>query len=80
MSSKPAEIIGIDRGCLWIGKPADLTILDVEDEYAIKAQGFESKGKNSPFIGKKVYGQAVCTIVGGKIVWRADQAEQEVAV
>ncbi len=80
MSSRPANIIGIDRGCLWIGKAADLTILDVGDEYEIKAQGFESKGKNSPFIGKRVYGQSVCTIVGGKIVWRADQAEQEVAV
>ncbi len=80
MSAKPAGIIGIDRGCLWIGKAADLTILDVEDEYEVRTQSFESKGKNSPFIGKKVYGQAVCTIVGGKIVWRADREEQEVAV
>lgn len=80
MSAKPAEIIGIDRGSLWIGKAADLTILDVEQEYEIKARAFESKSINSPFLGKKVYGQAFCTIVGGKIVWRADREEQEVAV
>lgn len=80
MSTKPAEIIGIDRGSLWIGKAADLTILDVEEEYEIRTQDFESKGKNSPFIGRKVCGRAVCTIVGGKIVWRADHKEQEVAV
>ena len=80
MSAKPAEIIGIDRGSIWIGKAADLTILDVENEYEIRTRDFESKSQNSPFIGKKVFGRAVCTIVGGNIIWRADHEVQEVAV
>jgi dihydroorotase len=80
MSAKPAEIIGIDRGSIWIGKAADLTILDVENEYEIRTEDFESKSQNSPFIGKKVCGRAVCTIVGGNIVWRADREVREVAV
>jgi dihydroorotase len=73
MSTKPAAVLGINRGSLWIGKPADLTIIDVEKEYEIRADTFASKGKNSPFIGKRVYGQTAYTIVGGEIIWSSDQ-------
>jgi dihydroorotase len=73
MSTKPAEILGIDRGSLCIGKPADLAVIEVDAEYEIDPGTFESKGKNSPFIGKKVNGQAACTIVGGQIVWSRDR-------
>lgn len=69
MSSVPAEILGINRGSLWVGKPADLTILDVGEEYSIDPAGFESKARNTPFTGKRVFGKTVCTIVGGQIVW-----------
>lgn len=78
MSTKPAEILGIDRGSLWIGKPADLTIIDMEKEYEIQSEVFESKGKNTPFLGKKVYGQTFCTVVGGQIVWKNENANMEV--
>lgn len=75
MSSAPAEIIGIERGSLWIGKPADIAVIDVGREYVVSPEDFESKGKNSPFIGRRVFGQVECTIVGGSIVWRADREE-----
>jgi dihydroorotase len=78
MSTKPAEILGVDRGSLWIGKPADLTIIDVEKEFEIQSEAFESKGKNSPFLGKKVYGQTVCTVVDGQIVWKNETVKMEV--
>lgn len=73
MSTKPAEILGLDRGSLWIGKPADLTIIDVENEYKINEEDFLSKGKNSPFLGKKVCGQVAYTIVKGHIVWSNEE-------
>jgi len=69
MSTKPAEILGIDRGSIWIGKAADLTIIDVEKEYEIKPDSFVSKAKNSPFLGNRVFGEVSHTIVGGKVVW-----------
>lgn len=75
MSTRPAEILGIDRGSLWIGKTADLTIIDVDHEYEVEPRDFESKAKNTPFIGRSVFGQAAYTIIGGRIVWSNDSGD-----
>jgi dihydroorotase len=69
MSRRPAEILGLDRGSLAAGKRADITIIDVSNEYEINAGDFLSKGKNSPFLGKKVFGRITYTIVDGCIIW-----------
>jgi dihydroorotase len=69
MSTKPAEILRIDRGSLWVGKTADLAIIDVERGYEIDPEDFASKSKNTPFAGKQVFGQILYTIVGGKVVF-----------
>ncbi|WP_312650939.1 dihydroorotase [Aminipila sp.] len=72
MSCKPAEILGADRGSIAVNKAADIAIIDVDKEYEIKAEDFVSKGKNSPFLGMKVYGKILYTLVEGKIVYAAE--------
>lgn len=69
MSYNPAKVIGIDRGTLQVGKVADITIIDPNKEYVIDKKEFVSKGKNTPFDGKKVKGKVMTTIVNGKIVY-----------
>lgn len=69
MSSKPAEILGLDRGDLSPGKVADLTIIDLEKPFIVEKDQFLSKGKNSPFIGEELYGKVIYTIVNGQVVW-----------
>lgn len=69
LSVNPAGILGIDKGCLAVGKTADLVIADMEKEYVIDKSTFVSKGKNTPFHGKKVKGRIETTIVSGKIVY-----------
>lgn len=71
MSCKPAEILGADRGTLAVGKNADLAIIDIQNEFDIKAEDFQSKSKNSPFLGLKVYGKVEYTLVDGKIIYAA---------
>ena len=69
MSTNPANIINIDKGSLKVGKIADLVIADFDNEYTINVNEFASKGKNSPFHGKKVYGKVQLTMVNGEIVY-----------
>lgn len=69
LTRKPAEIVDIEKGSLEVGKEADITIIDLNEEYIIDSNKFYSKGKNTPFNGYKVKGKPVFTIVGGKIIY-----------
>ncbi len=70
MSVNPAKVLGIDKGNLAPGKVADIVIADITKEYKIDSSKFVSKGKNTPFDGKKVKGRVITTIVDGKIVYK----------
>lgn len=69
MSVNPAKIIKIDKGTLGCGKAADIVIADIDNEYQIDSSTFVSKGHNTPFNGKNVYGRVTTTIVDGEIVY-----------
>lgn len=70
MSVNPAKVLGIDKGNLAPDKVADIVIADITKEYKIDSSKFVSKGKNTPFDGKKVKGRVITTIVDGKIVYK----------
>ncbi len=65
MSAKPAGILKRNAGSLKEGYPADITIVDLNEEYEIDPSTFRSKGVNTPFTGKKVFGRIKYTIAGG---------------
>ena len=65
MTCAPAKILGLKKGSLKEGSDADITIIDAGKEYIIDVKKFHSKGKNSPFDGRKVKGVVEAVIVGG---------------
>jgi len=65
----PASILSVSGGFLKEGEAADLAIIDPEQEYILKEKDIMSKSKNSPFIGKKLKGRNILTMVEGRIVW-----------
>ncbi len=67
MSVNPARILGLAGGRLSPGMVADLTIIDPERTFAYTADQVVSKSRNSPFLGWKLQGRAVMTMVGGDI-------------
>ncbi len=73
MSANPAVIAGIDKGTLAPGHSADVVIVDFDAEYTIDASKFVSKGKNTPFHGKKVWGRILKTLVDGNVVYDYEQ-------
>ena len=70
MTLHPAQILGIDRGTLKPGAPADVTIIDPDREWTIDVTKFRSKSLNCPFGGWKVKGLAEQVIVRGRVVQR----------
>ncbi|SER22119.1 dihydroorotase [Granulicatella balaenopterae] len=71
LTIKPAKVFSLPYGRLEVGGLADLTVIDLQKESVIDPDSFESKGRNTPFSGQKVYGMPVMTICDGKIAWQA---------
>jgi dihydroorotase len=69
LSKKPAETFGLPYGTIQVDAPADLVLIDLNEEKTINPEEFLSKGKNTPFAGWKCKGWPVMTIVEGKIAW-----------
>ncbi len=72
MSSGPARAFGLPGGTLAEGSPADLTLFDPAEEWTVDRKEFVSLSRNTPFEGERLIGRARVTVVGGKVVWRAD--------
>ena len=71
MSGNPARILGLEGGEIAEGAAADLTIADLEEEWTVDSSKFLSKGKNTPFNGRKLSGSIKYTIVDGNVKYRA---------
>ncbi|MBO4783029.1 MAG: amidohydrolase family protein, partial [Lachnospiraceae bacterium] len=68
MSIKPSERFDVEHG-IEAGMPADLTVFDLDEEYVIDPDTFASKGRFTPFEGRKVFGRCIATYVDGKPVF-----------
>ena len=67
MSAAPARILNLEGGALKEGGVADIMIADLNEKYVIDSKKFVSKGKNTPFNGREVYGKVKYTIVDGAV-------------
>jgi len=68
MSLAPAQVLKIDRGHLSENAIADITVIDPSYEWVVDKEKFESKSKNSPFLGWKMKGRATDVFVEGRHV------------
>lgn len=69
MSYHPAQILGLEKGVVEEGKAADLVIFNPDKEYTIDLSDFYSRGKNTPFAGRRVKGMVMATIVDGRVIF-----------
>ncbi|HEY2105469.1 MAG TPA: amidohydrolase family protein, partial [Candidatus Binataceae bacterium] len=65
MSLNPARLLKLEGGRLFVGGPADITVIDPNLEWQVAADELLSRSRNSPFIGRRLKGRAVSTIVKG---------------
>ena len=65
-STNPAKIFGLkNKGSLSDGVDADLTVIDLNEQYKINKDKLFSKSKNTPYHGWDVFGKITDVFVGG---------------
>ena len=67
MSTRPAEIAGLDAGTLSIGRPADAVVIDPNAGWKVDPNRFRSTCISTPLEGMELIGRVKHTIVGGEI-------------
>lgn len=78
MSRNPARILGLNKGRISPGSDGDLVLVDLDTPWTVDSNAFASKGHNTPFEGRTLYGRVVMTIKAGRVVYRDPTAPQEV--
>lgn len=68
MTINPAKLYNLSTGSIEIGNIADIVIFNPEEKWIVSDE-FESKAKNTPFIGKELFGKVKYTICRGKLVF-----------
>lgn len=81
-SKNPAFIYGLapEKGNIDIGTDADFTVVDLDYEKSISSIDLKSKCKWSPYIGMKLKGWPVMTVVRGNIVYSSGKIVSEKAI
>lgn len=69
MSTRPAELLGLDAGRLAPGAPADIVVFDPDDPWVLDADLLRSRSKNTAFADARFQGRVRRTIVGGRVVF-----------
>lgn len=65
MSTRPAEILGIEAGRLAPGAAADFVLLDPKERWTVDASRFASKARNAIFEGQTLTGRVRRTYLDG---------------
>ncbi len=69
MTSRPAEILGLEVGRIAKGAPADLILFDLDYPWQVTERDLRSKSRNTSFENARMQGKVMRTIVGGKSVF-----------
>ncbi len=69
MTSRPAEILGLDSGRLAIGAPADLVVFDPDFPWVVSETQLRSRSRNSTFEGARMQGAVMHSFVAGRAVF-----------
>jgi len=69
LSTRPAQIFGLDAGTLKPGAKADIALIDLDEPWLVAKDMLLSRSKNTPFEDARFSGRAVATYVAGALVY-----------
>lgn len=65
MSTTPSRVLGMEAPRLEVGAPAHLCAVDLDEEWTVTTADLMGKCRNSAFLGRRVQGRVVLTVVAG---------------
>ncbi len=69
MSAGPSAIFGLERPRLAVGAPANLTLLDLDTTWRVKADRLHSRSTNTWLLGKRLTGRVALTLAAGRVAF-----------
>ena len=72
LTSKPAEILKINKGNLSRGNDADFCIVDINKPWVVRKEKLISKSKNTPIEDKKLQGKVISTFINGEELFKTE--------
>lgn len=73
LSTQPARILGQEGGSLAVGVPADVVLIDPEQEWIYDPGRGHSKSRNSPWAEQRMTGRVLATFVAGRLVYHHER-------
>jgi dihydroorotase len=68
LTTRPAAVLGLDKGTLSVGAIADIAIFDQHQEWVVAPENLESLSSNSPWLGKNMTGRVTHVIATGQLI------------
>jgi dihydroorotase len=78
MACAPGRWVGGGAYGIFSGAPADLVLVDLSEEWTVREDSLQSRSSNSPYLGRRLKGRVVATMVGGELVYDRTGARFEV--
>jgi dihydroorotase len=78
LSTSPARILGLAEhgGPVEAGRSANLVVFDPSAEWTVGERPFASKGRNSAFLGRRLRGRVVHTLLRGELTVKDGEASR----
>lgn len=71
LSTRPAQLFGLDAGTLKPQAKADLVVVDLDKPWVLEIDMLHSRSKNTAFEKARFQGRVITTMVAGKAVYSA---------
>ena len=68
--SAGAALLALPLPAVQVGRRADLCLVDLEAEWEVGEDGYESRSENCCFAGRRLRGRVLLTVAGGSIAYR----------
>src|SRR6187551_3593600 len=64
------ETLGLWAPRVAVGQEANLVLVDLDDEWHVGEDGYESRSENCCFAGRRLRGRILLTLAGGAVAYR----------